>query len=254
MTTKHIHFDLLYFILLSLILFSFICFILFYFILIVFSHHLQVIKTFLRERGLNNTYTGGLSSYCLVLMIISFLHHHYLSHPPLPLGAPAIETNNWGILLLGFLNFYGKDFDYQHTGISITPGRSTFPLTLSPAPHSFPSYHQPFHHLPPHIHTSIDIQEDALHIPAYTAHALAQPSYAHTFLSHPPLDNPTEFSVFPDTLQFPLESPLPPLPTQEPTQFTTAPHIFIEDPIRKGVFHFFCSDSNLRAYFSFYFF
>ena len=45
-----------------------------------------VLKQFLYERGLSSTYTGGLNSYCLVLMVVAFLqsrpdaHRHYLRH------------------------------------------------------------------------------------------------------------------------------------------------------------------------------
>lgn len=53
-----------------------------------------VLKTFLRERGLNNSYTGGLSSYCLVLMAISFLRMYYSTCPPSNI---TTETNNWGL-------------------------------------------------------------------------------------------------------------------------------------------------------------
>lgn len=53
-----------------------------------------VLKTFLREHGLNNSFTGGLSSYCLVLMIISFLKQYYSACPPTGVTS---ETNNWGM-------------------------------------------------------------------------------------------------------------------------------------------------------------
>jgi hypothetical protein len=32
-----------------------------------------ILKHFLKGQGLNDTYTGGLSSYCLVMMLVSFL-------------------------------------------------------------------------------------------------------------------------------------------------------------------------------------
>ena len=51
-----------------------------------------VLKTLLREHGLNNSFTGGLSSYCLVLMIISFLRRYYSSCPPSVIS----DSNNWG--------------------------------------------------------------------------------------------------------------------------------------------------------------
>ena len=46
-----------------------------------------VLKQILVERGLSSTYTGGLNSYCLVLMVVAFLQsrgdghrHHYAQH------------------------------------------------------------------------------------------------------------------------------------------------------------------------------
>jgi hypothetical protein len=45
-----------------------------------------VLKQFLYERGLSSTYTGGLNSYCLVLMLVAFLqsrpdaYRYYTQH------------------------------------------------------------------------------------------------------------------------------------------------------------------------------
>jgi hypothetical protein len=65
-----------------------------------------VLKQFLLDRGLLTAYTGGLSSYCLLLMVTRFLQ----------------EDQCWsdcGSLLLGFLDFYGNSFDPAATGISV---------------------------------------------------------------------------------------------------------------------------------------
>jgi len=70
-----------------------------------------VLKQLLCERNLNNVYTGGLSSYCLVMMIISFLQQE-----------DDLSKKNLGILLLDFLELYGKNFDYSKQGISISRG------------------------------------------------------------------------------------------------------------------------------------
>lgn len=68
---------------------------------------LLVLKQFLLDRGLLTAYTGGLSSYCLFLMVT-----RYLQEQPSSLG-------DCGSLLMGFLDFYGNNFDPAATGISV---------------------------------------------------------------------------------------------------------------------------------------
>jgi DNA polymerase sigma len=55
-----------------------------------------VLKQFLLDRCLLTAYTGGLSSYCLFLMVA-----RYLQEQPSSWG-------DWGSLLMGFLDFYGN--------------------------------------------------------------------------------------------------------------------------------------------------
>ncbi|XP_054638941.1 terminal nucleotidyltransferase 4A-like isoform X2 [Dunckerocampus dactyliophorus] len=74
-----------------------------------------VLKQFLLQRDLNEVFTGGISSYSLILMAISFLQLH-----------PRIDTRrtniNLGILLIEFFELYGRDFNYMKTGIRVTSG------------------------------------------------------------------------------------------------------------------------------------
>ena len=67
-----------------------------------------VLKQFLLDRGLLTSYTGGLSSYCLFLMVTK-----YLQEQPTSWG-------DCGSLLMGFLDFYGNSFDPRATGISVS--------------------------------------------------------------------------------------------------------------------------------------
>ncbi|XP_061807050.1 terminal nucleotidyltransferase 4A-like isoform X1 [Nerophis lumbriciformis] len=71
-----------------------------------------VLKQFLLQRDLNEVFTGGISSYSLILMAISFLQLH-----------PRIDTRrsniNLGILLIEFFELYGRDFNYMKTGIRV---------------------------------------------------------------------------------------------------------------------------------------
>jgi DNA polymerase sigma len=81
-----------------------------------------VLKQYLHERGLNESYTGGLASYSLVLLVASFLQKYgrvFQQHVPLPAGH---QDANLGALLLGFLELYGKRFDFDEMGISIFDG------------------------------------------------------------------------------------------------------------------------------------
>jgi DNA polymerase sigma len=67
-----------------------------------------VLKSFLLDRGLLTAYTGGLSSYCLFLMLARYLQEQ-----------PAASGDS-GSLLMGFLDFYGNCFDARATGISVS--------------------------------------------------------------------------------------------------------------------------------------
>lgn len=69
-----------------------------------------VLKQFLAERALNNVYSGGLSSYCLVLIVVSFFENNM--HPGDPL-------DNVGMLLIDLLDFFGTQFDFHRMGISL---------------------------------------------------------------------------------------------------------------------------------------
>jgi non-canonical poly(A) RNA polymerase PAPD5/7 len=74
-----------------------------------------VLKYFLQQRSLNETYIGGLGSYALILMITSYLQRER------KLRGDSYEKD-FGLLLLGFFKFYGKEFNYFTTGISLLKG------------------------------------------------------------------------------------------------------------------------------------
>lgn len=66
-----------------------------------------ILKQFLLDRGLLTAFTGGISSYCLFLMVTRYLQEQ---------SAYSIDP---GALLLGFLDFFGNHFDPRATGISV---------------------------------------------------------------------------------------------------------------------------------------
>lgn len=73
-----------------------------------------VLKQFLLERDLNEVFTGGISSYSLILMCISFLQLH-----PRP---DRLNSTNTGVLLIEFFELYGRKFNYMQTGIRVKDG------------------------------------------------------------------------------------------------------------------------------------
>lgn len=74
-----------------------------------------VLKQFLLERDLNEVFTGGISSYSLILMCISFLQLH-------PRPEMLNGNGNFGVFLIEFFELYGRKFNYMHTGIRIRDG------------------------------------------------------------------------------------------------------------------------------------
>ncbi|XP_064546935.1 non-canonical poly(A) RNA polymerase protein Trf4-1-like [Drosophila montana] len=73
-----------------------------------------VLKQFMLQRKLSEAFSGGISSYSLILMCISFLQ----LHPRDNFHAQA----NLGVLLLEFFELYGIRFNYAQIGISIRHG------------------------------------------------------------------------------------------------------------------------------------
>lgn len=67
--------------------------------LVLVLKHLLVLNDF------NSAYTGGISSYALVLWALAYLKER--------------ETQDLGELLMGFLEYYGKEFDPKRVGIDL---------------------------------------------------------------------------------------------------------------------------------------
>jgi DNA polymerase sigma len=84
-------------------------------------HLMLLLKQFLAQRHLNEVFTGGLGSYALLCMIASFLKIH-----PLIVSGEINPMENLGILLIEFFELYGKNFNYQEVGISVTIGNATY--------------------------------------------------------------------------------------------------------------------------------
>ncbi|XP_008291631.1 terminal nucleotidyltransferase 4B [Stegastes partitus] len=81
----------------------------------VLPYLVLVLKQFLLQRDLNEVFTGGIGSYSLFLMAVSFLQLHYRED----VCSPKI---NIGVLLIEFFELYGRHFNYLKTGIRIKDG------------------------------------------------------------------------------------------------------------------------------------
>lgn len=71
---------------------------------------------------MNETYGGGIGSFVLSCMIVSFLQ----MRRRLENFRGVTLAHNLGSLLLEFFNLYGGSFNYYHTGVSIADGGSYF--------------------------------------------------------------------------------------------------------------------------------
>lgn len=74
-----------------------------------------VLKKFMASRGLNQPYTGGVGSFLLQMMVVSFLQHRErdsrLNRTP--------SVYNLGALMVEFFEFFSTDFNFVLTGISV---------------------------------------------------------------------------------------------------------------------------------------
>lgn len=76
---------------------------------------LYVLKFFMRQKGLNETFSGGVSSFLLLNLILAYIL--YMNKRD-----ESTQNQTLGHILCGFLQFYGFDFNYELVGISIRHG------------------------------------------------------------------------------------------------------------------------------------
>lgn len=103
------------------------------------------LKMYLLQRGLNEPFTGGLGSFALILMLVSFFQHKAGSYSSHTMDS-SNEADNLGILLLEFFKLYGKKFNYFTTAISTIGNGSYFrkPESTSSRHSDNPQSHVPF--------------------------------------------------------------------------------------------------------------
>lgn len=81
----------------------------------------MIAKAFLSQRSMNEVYTGGLGSYSIVCLAVSFLQ----MHPKIRRGEIDAEKN-LGVLVMEFFELYGCYFNYEEVGISVRDGGTYF--------------------------------------------------------------------------------------------------------------------------------
>lgn len=86
----------------------------------ILKYLVLVLKQFLLQRDLNEVFTGGISSYSLILLTVSFLQLH-------PREDPASPNINLGVMLIEFFELYGRNFNYLKTGLRIKNGGAYVP-------------------------------------------------------------------------------------------------------------------------------
>lgn len=74
---------------------------------------------------MNETYGGGLGSFVLSTMVISFLQMRQQVAVARRMEERSL-TQNLGCLLVEFLALYGNTFNYQDVGISVSDGDGTY--------------------------------------------------------------------------------------------------------------------------------
>ena len=74
-----------------------------------------VVKAVLKEAGLNEVFSGGLSSYCTTLMVMA----HLLAAGP---DAASPATADCGALLWSFFQRYSREFDYATGAVRVQAG------------------------------------------------------------------------------------------------------------------------------------
>lgn len=80
-----------------------------------------VLKSYLSSQKLNSAATGGLGSFALMCMVISFIQTNPHNRPKDYFEKP-MEAESLGFLLMDFLQYYGREFPYQASYISVLQG------------------------------------------------------------------------------------------------------------------------------------
>ncbi len=78
-----------------------------------------LLKFYLRQKNMNETFTGGISSFLLFNLVYAYLQFIVREDK-------SEVCENLGLFLLGFLKFYAYEFNYRELGISLREGGCFF--------------------------------------------------------------------------------------------------------------------------------
>lgn len=102
---------------------------------------IMVTKAFLSQRNMNEVYSGGLGSYSIICLVVSFLQVSSVASQTLKVNIltccplqlhPKLQKKeidpdeNLGTLLIEFLELYGKHFNFEEVGICVSSGGSYY--------------------------------------------------------------------------------------------------------------------------------
>jgi len=99
-----------------------------------------VLKKFMASRGLNQPYTGGVGSFLLQMMILTFLQHRERDS----FNKQRRSQYNLGALLVEFFEFYSTDFNFILTGVSVRFDGFFFPKGATDRKKNFWQPQRPF--------------------------------------------------------------------------------------------------------------
>jgi hypothetical protein len=85
-----------------------------------FKYLVLLLKRWLQERSLHDTFSGGVGSFLLQLLVISSLQH-----PPRPTRTKG-AAGNLGALLIHFFEVFGLRLNYPAVGLSVADGGTFF--------------------------------------------------------------------------------------------------------------------------------
>jgi len=157
-----------------------------------------ILKEFLVGRGLLTAFTGGLSSYCLFLMVTRYCQEQIQSS--------WIDS---GSLLVGFLDFFGNHFDPRTTGISVTQ-KMYFVRPRFSIDQQSPEYRT--------------VNGRGVHF--NTARNLVPPLYTRSKSMHHP-----QSTGFDDMNVLYPSSSIPPVGSSQPNRPFTFDPLYVEDPL-----------------------
>ena len=80
------------------------------------------LKSLLTRHDLNSASGGGLSSYGVICLAISFLQLNPMQRPAAFIDQP-LESGSLGVLLMDFLKYYGNWFNYETSVVSVSQGK-----------------------------------------------------------------------------------------------------------------------------------